>query len=73
MAAQGEPPLIDPDAEELVSKPRLNSIPSREAITLLMPSIVAMGFTLNTVSLCSFILYQFISNCTVLYGYKIGY
>ena len=73
MAAKGEPPLIDPDAEELVFKPRLNSIPSREAITSLMPSIVAMGFTLNTVSLCSFILYQFIANCTVLYGYKISY
>ena len=26
MAAQGEPKLIDPDAEELVFKPRLNSI-----------------------------------------------
>ena len=46
MAAQGEPLLIDPDAEELVFKLRLNSIPSREAITSLMPSIVAMGFTL---------------------------
>ena len=29
MAAQGEPPLINPDAEELVFKPRLNSIPCR--------------------------------------------
>ena len=55
MAAQGEPPLIDPDAEELVFKLRLNSIPSREATTLLMPSIVAMGFMLSTVSLSSFI------------------
>ena len=73
MAAQGEPPLIDPDAEELVFKPRLNSIPSREAITSLMSSIVAMGFMLNTVSLCSFILYQFVANCTVLCGYKISY
>ena len=73
MAAQGEPPLIDPDTEELVFKLRLNSIPSREAITLLMPSTVAMGFMLNTVSLCSFILYQFIANCTVLYSYKISY
>ena len=33
MAAQGDPPLINPDAEELVFKPRLNSIPCREAIT----------------------------------------
>ena len=44
MAAKGEPPLIDPDAEELVFKLRFNSIPRREAITLLMPTIVAMGF-----------------------------
>ena len=73
MAAKGEPLLIDPDAEELVFKPKFNSIPSREAITSLMPTIVAMGFMLNTVSMCSFILYQFIANCTVLYGYKIGY
>ena len=73
MAAKGEPPLIDPDAEELVFKPRLNSIPRREAITSLMPTIVAMGFMLNTVSMCTFILYQFIANCTVLYGYKISY
>ena len=67
MAAKGEPPLIDIDAEELVFKLRLNSIPGREAITSLMPTIVAMGFMLNTVSMCSFILYQFIANCTVLY------
>ena len=73
MAAKGEPLLIDPDAEELVFKPKFNSIPSREAITSLMPTIVAMGFMLNTVSMCSFILYQFIANHTVLYGYKIGY
>ena len=73
MAAQGEPLLLDPDAEEFLFKLRLNSIPSREAITSLMPSIVAMGFMLNTVSLCSFILYQFVANCTVLYGYKISY
>ena len=73
MAAKGEPPLIDVDAEELVFKLRLNSIPGREAITSLMPTIVEMGFTLNTVSMCSFILYQFIANCTVLYGYKCGY
>ena len=73
MAAKGEPPLIDIDAEELVFKLRLNSIPGREAITSLMPTIVEMGFTLNTVSMCSFILYQFIANCTVLYGYNIGY
>ena len=73
MAAKGEPPLIDPDTEELVFKLRLNSILSREAITSLMPSIMAMGFMLNTVSMCSFILYQFIANCTVLYGYKISY
>ena len=51
MAAKGEPPLIDVDAEQLVFKPRLNSIPSREAITSLMPTIVTMGFTLNTVSM----------------------
>ena len=73
MAAKGEPPLIDVDAEELVFKLRLNSIPGREAITSLMPTIVEMGFTLNTVSMCSFILYQFIANCTVLYGYNISY
>ena len=73
MAAKGEPPLIDTDAEELVFKLRLNSIPGREAITSLMPTIVEMGFTLNTVSMCSYILYQFIANCTVLYGYNIGY
>ena len=73
MAAKGEPPLIDVDAEELVFKPRLNSIPGREAITSLMPTIVEMGFMLNTVSMCSFILYQFIANCTVLYGYNISY
>ena len=73
MAAKGELPLIDPDAEELVFKLRLYSIPRREAITLLMPTIVAMGFMLNTVSMCTFILYQFIANCTVLYGYKISY
>ena len=36
MAAKGEPPLIDIDAEELVFKLRLNSIPGREAITSLM-------------------------------------
>ena len=73
MAAKGEPPLIDIDAEELVFKLRLNSIPGREAITSLMPTIVAMGFTLNTVSMCSFILYHFIATCAVLYSYKIGY
>ena len=73
MAAKGEPPLIDIDAEELVFKPRLNSIPGREAITSLMPTIVEMGFMLNTVSMCSFILYQFIANCTVLYSYNISY
>ena len=73
MAAKGEPLLIDIDAEELVFKLRLNSIPGREAITSLMPTIVEMGFTLNTVSMCSFILYQFIANCTVLYGYNISY
>ena len=73
MAAKGEPPLIDPDAEELVFKLRFNSIPRREAITLLMPTIVAMGFTLNTVSMCTFILYQFVANCTVLYSYKISH
>ena len=73
MAAKGEPPLIDIDAEELVFKLRLNSIPGREAITSLMLTIVAMGFMLNTVSMCSFILYQFIANCTVLYSYNIGY
>ena len=73
MAAKGEPPLIDIDAEELVFKLRLNSIPGREAITSLMPTIVEMGFMLNTVSMCSFILYQFIANCTVLYGYNISY
>ena len=73
MAAKGEPLLIDPDAEESVFKLKLSSIPSREAITSLMPTIVAMGFMLNTVSMCSFILYQFVANCTVLYGYKIGY
>ena len=73
IAAKGEPPLIDVDAEELVFKPRLNSIPGREAITSLMPTIVEMGFTLNTVSMCSFILYQFVANCTVLYSYNIGY
>ena len=73
MAAKGEPPLIDVDAEELVFELRLNSIPSREAITSLMPTIVEMGFMLNTVSMCSFILYQFIVNCTVLYSYSISY
>ena len=73
MATKGEPPLIDVDAEELVFKPRLNSIPGREAITSLMPTIVEMGFMLNTVSMCSFILYQFVANCTVLYGYNISY
>ena len=73
MAAKGEPPLIDVDAEQLVFKPRLNSIPSREAITSLMPTIVAMGFTLHTVSMCSFILYHFVATCAVLYGYKISY
>ena len=35
MAAKGEPPLIDVDAEELMFKPRLNSIPGREAINSL--------------------------------------
>ena len=73
MAAKGEPLLIDVDAEELVFKLRFNSIPGREPITSLMPTIVEMGFTLNTVSMFSFILYQFIANCTVLYGYKTGY
>ena len=73
MAAKGEPLLIDVDAEELVFKLRLNSIPGREAITSLMPTIVEMGFMLNTVSICSFILYQFVANCTALYGYKCGY
>ena len=73
MTAKGEPPLIDPDAEELVFKLRLNPIPRREAITSLMPTIMAMGFMLNTVSMCTFILHQFVANCTVLYGYKIGY
>ena len=73
MAAKGEPPLIDSDAEELVFRLKLNFILSREAITSLMSTIVAMGFTLNTVSMCSFILYQFIANCAVLYGYKISY
>ena len=73
MAAKGEPLLIDVDAEELVFKLRLNSIPGREAITSLMPTIVEMGFMLNTVSMCSFILYQFIANCTVLYSYNISY
>ena len=73
MAAKGEHPLIDIDAEELVFKPRPNSIPGREAITSLMPTIVEMGFTLNTVSMCSFILYQFIANCTALYSYNISY
>ena len=73
MAAKGEPPLIDIDAEELVVKLRLNSIPGREAITSLMSTIVELGFTLNTVSTCNFILYQFVANCTVLYGYKTCY
>ena len=73
MAAKGAPLLIDIDAEELVFKLRLNSIPGREAITSLMPTTVAMGFMLNTVSMCSFILYQFVANCTVLYGYNISY
>ena len=73
MAAKGEPLLIDVDAEELVFKLRLNSIPGREAITSLMPTIVEMGFMLNTVNICSFILYQVITNCTVLYSYKCSY
>ena len=63
--------MADIDDEQLVFKPRLNSIPSKEAITSLMPTIVAMG--LNTVSMCSFILYHFIAKCAVLYGYKISY
>ena len=54
MAAQGDPPLINPDAEELVFKLRLNSIPHREAITSLMLTIVAMGFMLNTVGISTF-------------------
>ena len=65
--------MAEIDDEQLVFKPRLNSIPSREAITSLMPTIVAMGFMLNTVSICSCILYHFIAKCAVLYGYKIGY
>ena len=88
MAPKGEPLLIDIDAEELVFKLRLNSIPGREAITSLMPTIVEMGFTLNIVSMCSFILYQFIANLlycmvtilvitysmhSILYSYKCGY
>ena len=54
MVAQGEPKLIDPDAEELVFKLRLNSIPGREAITSLMLTIVVMGFMLDTVGICTF-------------------
>ena len=38
-----------------------------------MPTIVEMGFMLNIVNICSFILYQFITNCTVLYSYKCSY
>ena len=74
MATQGEPKLIDPDAEELVFKLRLNSIPGREAITSLMLTIVAMRLTLDTVGICTFYFVS-VSLLTILYcySYKLSY